>query len=266
MSLKAVSRALAEALMVRYAIFNYGADGTEFLPEWPASAIGTEVYFRLRPAQSENLVQWIDFEEPGSLAELLERGWDEPVSDANGYALLLSMRRSGVTPSELRALFARASAGFDISEALETLIQPELPTDEPVTLEAWWQASLDAITESADGVLESMEVSREWIALLSDLSTIAESDLNFRTIWAQRDVEEVRAMIEARYELVRLRLIWVNPAYYNAAVSLGSLFESLLNDDRQFEYLHSLTAFLSDFEDTKQLQAAVEEKLSSMPQ
>jgi hypothetical protein len=56
-------------------------------------------------------------------------------------------------------------------------------------------------------------------------------------------------------------MVRINPAYYNAAYSLGVLFENLLLNEAPHKYLHALTLFLSDWEDAKELQEAVEAEL-----
>ncbi|MEO0508690.1 MAG: hypothetical protein AAF065_02380 [Verrucomicrobiota bacterium] len=261
-SLRTVFRAVSEALIVRYSIFNYGRGGLEYLPEWPAAAVGTEAYLRLRPALSDQLINWVDLSTTATIHTLLNRGWDEPVADANGYLLLLAIKEGGVAASELRGLIDRALSGADVAELLEALLKLKNPAAIPLDLENWWQASLVQVVLPKDGVVETMDVSQRWIKELSDVSNLGDGGLDLRSIWKQRDDAELRATIQARYEIIRLRLIRVNPGYYNAARSLGFLFEVFLNSERSFEYIHSLTAFLSDYSDAQEIESLVNQVLS----
>ena len=68
--------------------------------------------------------------------------------------------------------------------------------------------------------------------------------------------------MQARYEILRLRMARINPAYYNPAHSLGVLFESILNDESAHKYLHSLTIYLSDWVDAKEMQDSLENILN----
>jgi hypothetical protein len=111
-----------------------------------------------------------------------------------------------------------------------------------------------------------MEASRMWLNALARFETPLNLDsgelkLNLRSIRTHRDKAEVRESVQARYQILRLRMARVNPAYYNAARSLGVLFEALLREAPPHQYLHALTLYLSDWEDAKQMQKVIEEKL-----
>jgi len=261
LKLPTLCRAVAKSLLVRYSILKYGADRLGQIPEWPASAIGIETYLTLRPGLSQELAVWSGSEPILKVESLIRRKWQEAAVDGYGYVLLLAMKRSGLERSELKQLFARALSGDGMMEALEKLIQPKGPAEGAVELEDWWQTSASEILRPDNGLIESMEVSRNWISELSDMTTVAEGEYNLHSIWKQRDNQQIRDVIQARYEILKLRLLRVNPAYFNAARSLGRLFEAYLSDGRSYEYVHSLTIFLSDFEDTKRLEEVVVESL-----
>ena len=197
-----------------------------------------------------------------SLQELLARGWQTPVKDANGYALLLAMKREGFTRESQRRIFALAVGGGDVAATLQSLLPPSDPTAEQLPLNDWWQLALQTILDEEHGRYESMSESRQWLAELSDMATVGDGSLNLRSLWQERANKDIRASIQARYELLRIRVVRVNPAYFNTARSLSALFETFLKSDRSFEYLRNLSAFLSDFEDTKRMEALVLEELN----
>lgn len=265
LSLRTTCQALAEALLVRYSIFNYGEDGPGFLPIWPATAIGTKAYLSLRPAHSQLVADWLDLLATPSVESLLQRKWGDPVADANGYALLFSIESSGIDRGDVRKLVAQSIAGVDIAAALKVLTEPSDPLARGVELEDWWRVSLERLLAPDEAVMETMEASRIWLEALSDLSRAGKEDLNLARIWNERENEGLRDLIEARYEILRLRILRVNPTYFNAARSLGALFETYLSDDaKRHRYIHRLTAFLGDFEDAKRLEEVVVKALAQV--
>jgi len=257
LTLRKTCLALAEALMVRYSIFNYGEEGPGFLPEWPASAIGMKAYLSLRPAQSRRLGNWLKPAATPSVESLLRRNWKDRAPDANGFALLLAMEQGGVERARIRNLMKQSLAGIDISGSLASLVQPTDPAAENLSLDDWWRASLTRMLRPPRELMESMESSRLWIGALADFSNTEFKDQNLIEMWDERENGELRKLIEARYEILRLRILQVNPAYFNAARSLGALFETYLSGGRRHKYMHRLTAFLGDFEDSKVLEEVV---------
>jgi len=257
LSLRRTCRALSEALLVRYSVFNYGEDGPGFLPDWPAAAIGTKAYLSLRPAESKRLSDWLDPEATPDMESLLQRKWSDAVADANGYAFLLAMEQSGLERKWVRGLMAQSLSGVNISEALASLIQRGDPVAESLSLNEWWRRSFIQLLAPLEEPMETMEVSRVWIEALADLSNTEFAELDLSRLWDERDNPALRELIQARYEIVRLRIVRVNPAYFNAARSLGALFETYLNAEKRHKYVHGLTGFLGDFEDSKELEEAV---------
>jgi len=140
-------------------------------------------------------------------------------------------------------------------------------------LEAWWKAAwADELAVSREP-FEGLAPSENWLEALSDFSGLEPEDLggdvdgadggalNLRGLWGLREKEELRSVIEARLEILRLGLDRVNPAYFNSAQSLGTLYETVLRGERKFEFIAALTSFLSDFEDTRRLHRRVEAEL-----
>jgi hypothetical protein len=260
LNLRTANRAISEALLVRYAIFNHGPDAVEALPDWPGAAIGTQSYLSLRPAEFLDLRNWLDLSATPSLASVLDRKWTNAADDANGYGLLLGLERSGLDRRAIRSLMAQAISGSDIFESLLASIQPSDPKEESIGGDQWWERTKDAIVEEDLQVLESMEISRDLIVRISDMSHLGEG-VNLRSLWQMKEDEKIRSLIKARYEILRIRLARLNPAYFNSATALGALFETLLYGERSHEYVHQLAIFLSEFEDMKQLERVVKQAL-----
>jgi hypothetical protein len=262
LNLLTTCRALSEALLVRYSIFNYGQAGPNFLPKWPATAIGTKAYIVLRPAQSKRLIDWTEFTATPTVGSLLRRKWNEPAADLNAYLFLQAIERGGLDRRRVRSLMAQSIAGQDVAEELAGRVLSNSPTTENLGLDDWWRASFQELLTLPVEPMETMEDSRLWIEALADLSNAELKNLNLSRLWHERENEAMRELINARYELLKLRILRVNPAYFNAARSLGALFETYLASERRHKYIFNLTVFLGDLEDSRALQEKVEEALN----
>ncbi len=262
LSLLTTCRALTEALLLRYSIFNHGQAGPQFLPEWPATAIGTKVYFQLRPAKSNRVADWLELPATPTVASLLQRKWSDSNADFNGYAFLLAMERSNMPTTRIGRLMKASIGGENVASELATFLQLRDPLAEDFVLDDWWVASWEHFLASPTEPMETMQASREWIEALADLSNTDFAHLNLSQLWNERDDEALRELIEARYEILKVRISRVNPAYFNAARSLGALFESYLSGERRHRYIFRLSVFLGDMEDGRALEATVSEALS----
>lgn len=267
MTLERSCRALAEALLTQYALFNHGPEAVGMLRFWTVDALAREIYISLRPGGLVILLDRTRGREASPISALLEATASSPeAADRYGYWLLETMQSAGLARSEVGRLFRQAIAGIDAEGALAAAVQPAEPTAEPLPLQTWWRGQLSAILAREYEVVETMEASRLWLSALARFNTpltldSGEVQLNLRSIRTHRDNTEVREWVRARYEILRLRMARVNPAYYNPARSLGVLFEALLREAPPHEYLHALTLYLSDWEDAKAMEQVVEEKL-----
>lgn len=258
LSLRTTCNALADALLVRYSIYSNGLDSSPVSPAWPATAIGTVAYLSLRPAESSLLGDWIDPAATPDLESLLARKRGGPATDVNGYALLLAMKASGIQRGDIKKLIAQSIAGVNIAPALKVLSQSDDPSVSEHDMVGWWQRYLKRLQRPDIGKVDTLEASRAWLEALSDLSGVEGDGVNLASLWNRREDGAMREFIEARYEILLLRIASVNPAYFNAARSLGALFETYLSEDSQrHRYMHRLATFLGDFEDAKDLEELV---------
>jgi hypothetical protein len=264
MTLERSCHAIAEALLVQYAVYNFGLEGAKNLRSWPVSALGEELYFSLRSAELVDLVDRTRESDLPPLTAVVQSMQAEPtVASASGYWLLQAMKVGSLKRPLLRSLFRQAIAGGDVEEALTAAVQPSDPTSEVLPGQVWWQGQMEVLLRREYDVIEPMDASRAWLASLTRLDTplaleSGEIQLNLRSIWTHRAEPQLREMIQARYAILRLRMARTNPAYYNAARSLGVLFERILDDAPSHQYLHALTIYLSDWEDAKEMQDEIE--------
>ncbi len=270
LKLETVCRALTEAYIVRYANFNYGVEASEHIRYWVMSALGSQSYLSLRPAQQGQYIQEARQAPLLKVTSLLSLKWglgrEGELSPRQGYWVLYAMRQRGLLRSDVGVLLDRAVAGVDVSVALELAIQPTDADQQASTLDRWWQRQMADYLAQETEYYESLDASRVWIAELANFDTYRASGgelENLMGLWTQRDNQTLRAILAARREIIALRMERVNPAYFNSAQSLGALYETALESNRRFEFIHAFTTHLSDWENTKRLHDMTDELLDA---
>lgn len=260
LSFETVCRAFAEAYVVRYSNFNYGPEANERVRVWAVSALGAQSYLSLRPAQQVQYIQQVRDSGLPAVSPLLELDLStadqSQIASRFGYWVLFALRERGLNRSDLGVLLDQAIAGMNVAETLETIIAPAAPGQPAVDLEAWWLSQMDTFLSLDYDQYETMDVSRDWIDELTDFDIYrAEGGElgNLRTLWTHRNDAALRSVLSARSEIIRFRLERVNPAYFNAARSLGALYETTLEAGQAHEFIHAFASYLSDSEDTKRL-------------
>ena len=270
LSLETACRAFAEAYVVRYAHFNYGLGAPARIRFWAISALGTQSYLRLRGAQKIHYLQDVRASGFPALTPMLDldvtTAAQSEVSPRVGYWLWLALRESGLDRSDICVLLDQAIAGIDVTKSLQTLIAAGASDLSSIDLETWWRSQTDALLARDYDQCERMDVSRDWIAELANFdgyrSAGGQLGGDLRSLWAHRNDEALRAVLSARRQIIRLRLERVNPAYFNAARSLGALYETL-EAQREYEFLHALTAYLTDWLDTIDLHTETQKSLDN---
>jgi len=270
LAFETVCRAFVEAYIVRYANFNYGPGASDRIGYWAVSALASQCYLSLRPAQRavylrearEGRVLQIEPLLELDLATAYARG----LSARQGYWVLYALRQRGLDRGDLGVLLDRAVAGRDTIVPLETMIQPVGADQQTITLEAWWQGQMASALSEDPEHYDSLDVSRAWLEELANFDVYRASDGELKDLmqlWKHRDDETLRTIIDARREIIAIRMERVNPAYFNAAQSLGALYETTLHSERKFEFIHAFTTYLSDWEDTKRLHEMTHQTLKT---
>lgn len=280
LSLERACSAMSEALLIQYAIYNYGLEAPQHMRAWPVSALGAELLFALRPAKFVDVLKQARQGSAAALTPLLELLLADATQadrersahlDYSGYWLLQAMKTSALTREGLRDIFQQAVAGVDVEDALLGAVVGNEPGVDAVPGQEWFGGQMQALLSREYEVMESMGETRAWLAALVsfeglkdlDIDGLAELEskagvLNLRSLWKHREEPAVRELVQARYEILRLRMLRLNSAYFNAARSLGVLFETILSDGASHQYLHALTIYLSDWEDAKDMQDKIE--------
>lgn len=258
---------LSKALLLQYTVYNYGPGRAPSMRAWPIAALGVDAYLGLRPAEVLRVQQDLRREanlDAGSILSLKTADGDAP--PASAYWLSQALRVLSRDGQLVRRFFKQALSGIDVAEPLAIQLGKDSPQGPGIQLEAWWARQTDAILSRSLEAFESMQASREWLKAMADLSSadLAKVDepIDLRSLRKYKDSEEVRELIAARYEILRLRFARCNPAFFNAAQSLGALFETFLNEEASHRYVHALVVFLGDMEDAKEMQIVIGSKLS----
>ncbi|MFP4157685.1 MAG: hypothetical protein ACLFU4_08720 [Opitutales bacterium] len=256
LSLAQCCRALSEALLLRYAYYHFGPSAAENLREWTVAALGMQALLALRPALRETLASEFRGDPLPQLESVLSRKWGAVPQERSGYWFFQSLRQSGLAPFKIREFYLAAVAGRDVSPMLTELIQ----SSGSGSLDHWWAQSLGFLISPQRAAFEELAVSRRWILELSEFE-LDEKPINLRQVWLKREDPAIRQILEARLEILRIRITRANPAYFNAARSLGLLFETMLESDEAHEFIGALSQFLGDFEDTKEVEQIVRDAL-----
>jgi len=255
--------ALSEALLIQCALFNYGPQATSSVQPWTLHALATVARLELRPALLVDLRKEVSAQSLPELSRISD--FHDPELSPYGYWLLRALKNSSLPNALVRRLFQRAVGGVDIRTDLNQIFESQTRDE---TANIWWQTQIDLLLRAGTEAIEAMEDSREWLSSLiefgqSPLPDDPEVSLNLGSLWKMAEVPAVRELIEARYEILRLRMTRINPAYFTAARSLGIVLESFLEGEAPHRYLAVLTTFLRDFEAARSMERAIQKRMPS---
>ena len=271
LSFEATSRALAEAYLRHYARFNYGVKADEHIRFWACSALVSQSYLSLRPAQKTNYILEARQSEVLEIETLLSLYWPEAIEKKlnlnQGYWVLQILRESGLTNAELTALLERAIAGENVEARIVKMRFSENEEEQSIAhFVEWWQSQLSSYLAQEHEFCDTLATSRSWVQEMANFDVYSASTGKLKDLmklWDCRRDEDLRLVLSARCEIIRLRLDQVNPAYFNAALSLGALYETVLESESKHEFVRALTVYLNDWEDTKRLHDRVDELISA---
>ncbi|MEM8868746.1 MAG: hypothetical protein AAGC73_10840 [Verrucomicrobiota bacterium] len=266
LSLERCLQAVNESFVFRYVIYNYGSEAPEKMKAWAVAALAAEAYIGLRPTMVEVYKNTVGALPVSDLSEMLAEPYAPDLTTVELraiYPMLSGLRDDALPLSEYSKLVAAGLRGAEVALELEALIADQGLKEEPITLEEWWMRACVNFINTDTNLYETMAVSQSWIREMADFSVLEALQIpNLRALWNLRYNPEVRDILAARLELIRLRLDSVNPAYFNAARALGALYETLLNGGRKHEFIFALSVYLSDYDDTASLELKVAQTLA----
>jgi len=269
LSFETTCLALTEAYTLHYARVNYGIGADKRICFWAFSALFSRSYLILRPAQKTNFVHLARKSSIPDIHYLLSAHLDKSTERQllyQGYWLFEVLREAGLSNAQLASLLDQAIAGIDVTRQIQEQVIPQNEENRDALLEDWWQIQWINYQSRSHEFCDTLEISRLWIEKMIQFDVYRSAGGKLKDLmelWDYRDDEALRSVLRARCELIRLRLERVNPAYFNATVSLGGLYETVMIADNKHEFISAVLSFLNDWEDTKRLNAEVDEFLSA---
>lgn len=255
--------AMTEAYLMNYSRFNYGANAYEKIRFWATSVVFSRNYLSLRPAQKFNFIRAVRSSTIPRIETLLSSftaaGTDEKAALYQGYILFQILRESGQSSnSQLSELLDLAIAGIDVTNQVTAQVSSKNNETAEILLEEWWQNQATNYLSQSHEYYDTLEATKSWIEGIKSFVAYRESGGKLKDLmglWAARDDTNLREILTARCELIRLRIGRINPAYFNTALSLGALYETVLEAEKKHEFIKAVTSFLNDWEDTKRLHS-----------
>ena len=261
LTLPQVCSAITEAYLTRYALYQFGPSALENMRAWPVQALAIENYLSLRPATLINLIKESRQSAMVGSSVLLSAAFSSGTSDhfnAHAYFFLSALKSNLADRRLVRLVVDYALSGGDPSIMLAKQLLPSDPALETITLDQWWTFQRNSMVEIDYDLFEEMTNSRIWIEQMANFAVYREKNgemRDLRKLWSLKENPELREILKARCALIKLRLEVVNPLYYNAARSLGALYEIVLSQDSAaHRFMHTLIGYLGDFEDAKQIE------------
>jgi hypothetical protein len=254
-----------------YARFNHGVKADEHIRFWACSALVSQSYLSLRPARKTNYILEARQSEVLEIETLLSLYWAEATEKElnlnQGYWVLQILRESGLTNAEITALLGRAIAGENVEARIVKILFPENEEEQSTAhFVEWWQSQLSRYLAQEYEFCDTLATSRAWMQEMVNFDVYSASTgklKNLKKLWDCRRDEDLRSVLSARCKIIRLRLDQVNPAYFNAALSLGALYETVLEAKSKHQFVRALTVYLNDWEDAKRLHDRVNELISA---
>lgn len=270
LKLETLCRALTEAYLVGYAIFNYGPNADQKIRFWTVSALASWSYLNLRPAQRMTYILEARKHGVSEIASLLNLDFELGRKDKHflrqGYWVLYTLRNNGFGHSNISMLLDLAIMGADVTPKFKALVESVYwEESSKFILEDWWQHQIKDYLSKDYEYCDSLDVSKVWIEDLADFEMFRHSNdglKNLMDLWKYRNDEAMCSVLEARCEMIRLRIERVNPAYFNVALSLGTFFETVLESEHKHEFVHALSVYLGDWSDAEQLHEKTFQVLS----
>ena len=265
LSFETVCLAFTEAYILNYARFNYGIDAVDKLRSWALLALASRSYLSLRPAQRITYINQARSSQIVDASTLFSQYWkgrsNQEWGVVQGYLMLQALRESTLTDGKTAALIEMAVAGLDVTERVAEACVPKSSHQPAVDLENWWQSQTNLYLASEHEFCESMDKSKLWLEAMSDFEQYRAPSggrlEDLTELWDYRNDEAISSMLSARCEIIRLRIEQVNPAYFNVAVALGALYETVLEAENKHRFISAFAIYLNEWGDARQLHSRV---------
>ena len=254
LAVESVCEALSQAFLKKLAMGYYGHRSAEEVPYWIELALACELSLRIYPAMRDYWVGQVHSLPLLSAETILTARSDFPnkaVLQFNAYWFLRALDME-LSEKDLKGLLksflARGDPLIAISYAFEDIFE------DTEAFEFWWTRQFKVTLQKNQPPVLSLESSREQIFNWAVL--VLETEKDSIESWERR--ERITRDLDGLVQEIKLKLVRINPLYFNAALSLGQFLESL--DQEPIASERILEQFKRDF---KQAQF-VEQKIQAL--
>ncbi len=251
---RAYLRTLALALGGEKAFFS--------VPKWMQDAFDVSAAAGLSRGVSFEMARRAAKLPPAPPEDVFSGRLPDGANEISAYWTMVAMRAACGQPAKFESLMRRLLVcGGDSAKAAETL-RAEFPGARDFGL--YWRTALCGEIFARLGGVKRPEDSDAEIRRLCVLAVPREGEspqpVFDAAIFENRDL--LQKAIEARIMEIKLELPWTNPAYYNAMVSLGRMFEAAAEGDSGgFE--KGRADFLSELRRARDISQRTEKILSA---
>lgn len=260
-------QALCDAFLQRYRYNQLGVRQSSQSSRWLQTALQQWLYVRRFPAERLSFHHHLKQPPVFSLEESLTAAKSGSVPKELRWeclALLELIRQNSTSKKSFQATLIHYLA----TRSLKSQLAKTFPEITHQQLDTWWLEKRKDLSIPVPLLCESMKVSRHWLRELATFYSLldhADQTIDLKQLWQERKQPIRQQRVRARARILQRRLQTVNPAYFNAASALNSLFISVLDGESRAQFTHHLLEFRSLMDDAEDLELLVEKKLKDSP-
>ncbi len=265
--LENLQRALAQALLLRVAVWHGIADEGLSVPLWLEAALQRSIQAAGNPSYVDSMARTLREQGPISLDALLltegDEGFDRRFAD-NAYWFLRHLEHQGRGSDRTHNFVIRLLRGQEPRSALMATFGPVISGEEQMDL--WWRVGAfdrlqrRALTQSH--FRDSQQVLRSFYAF----SFQREGDevrLPIDDLWEHRREPLLRAELEYRIQRINLEVRTIHPYHFNAVLSLGQAMVAL-REGNEAVFREAVDLFRQDYRQAQRLFAETEAALDQL--
>lgn len=254
-------RALASGLLQRTALWHYGPSGPARIPAWFELGMGEMLAATVRPAIVDTYRNQILRDGPMPLASILDSppplAPDAAQAALNAYWFLRYLENQSPNLAAYRRLCSAFLAGMEPIPVLIKAFPGQFSNMQE--LELWWEVGFQATARSRQPPFHDLASSREIIRRMAFV--VFEDDgqdlrVGGEELRQHRDNPALHEAIEQRVREIKVEIQKINPAYYNAMLSLGLFLKAAIEEEDE-AYAKAAARFTADFAAAQNLELEI---------
>ncbi len=248
--------AFSSSVLMKLAFENGGEKASKNVPLWLKVAMSMAFEQRVRFGVSADLALAASKSPPPLPAEVFAADKNYPAFDAHAYWTLVSIEMAAGTGGELQRIMYAALAA-EAPEKLSARVSGLMPASYDFAL--WWRCLITGEIQARLGGVMSLSRSADEIARLAVLQ-IDSPDSNRVGVRIDDLIklgESSRDLLELRLLEIKVAFANINPAYHNALLALGRLYEAAADGDGD-AFASSKSLFLEEFRLARSISVEIE--------